>query len=154
MVEKENKSKVFLSYAANDRKKIDFLKNGLIENGFSVLSDSLIAPGTNWHKIISYELNASDYLIICLTTKMFADGPFTFDYNKAFVSEAKKRDITIIPILLDDILMPDALKEFVYLDFRKNHSDCNPPFFRTGLGGENSNLYIIFHLSAWSQLRR
>lgn len=32
--------------------------------------------------------------------------------------------------------------------------NCNPPFFRTGLGGENSNLYIIFHPSAWSQLRR
>ena len=32
--------------------------------------------------------------------------------------------------------------------------ECNPPFFRTGLGGENSNLYIISHPSAWSRLRR
>lgn len=31
---------------------------------------------------------------------------------------------------------------------------CNPPFFRTGLGDENSNLYNIFHPSACSQLLR
>ncbi|WP_145859669.1 TIR domain-containing protein [Pedobacter suwonensis] len=114
------KAKIFLSYAMADEKKVDFLRDKLVENNFEIRNDSGIAPGTSWHDIISYELNASDFLVICLTKKLFRDGKLSFAYDDQFLEDAKKRDIAIILVLLEDLIIPDNLKQFKYVDLREN----------------------------------
>lgn len=112
--------KVYISYAYSDKDKIDFIRNSLLENGFDLIAESDIVAGESWYDILMHHLNSSDFILICLTRKMFRDGVFAFEFEKEFFEQAKRRNILIIPILLEDLEIPLQFREFKVLDFRQH----------------------------------
>lgn len=114
------KRKVFLSYATQDTEKVAPLRDVLSSNGFHIVSDSSpLKPGDRWDEIISYNLNTSDYLIVCLTKKLFKNGIFTFEYEKSFFEEARQRDIILIPVILEDVVIPVDFRQFQIFDLKE-----------------------------------
>ncbi|HKG06861.1 MAG TPA: toll/interleukin-1 receptor domain-containing protein, partial [Pedobacter sp.] len=118
-----SQKRVYLSYSFNDKQKVDLLRQYLIANGFELVNDSDILPGESWKEVLMNHLKTSDYILICLTKKMFRDGVFRFEYEREFFETAKRKDIITIPLLMEDLEVPLQFKQFDVLDFREFTQD-------------------------------
>lgn len=125
MIEKNQKtrkrSQVFLSYASADRDSAREIASQLINEGLNVWFDQFeLQPEDSITSVIEQVISASDYLIVLLSPNSVNSTWVNQELNLALEREFKTRDITLLPILLEDCDVPSNLASRQYLDFRTN----------------------------------
>jgi TIR domain-containing protein len=115
------KLKVFLCHAPEDEKSARALYRRLSVDRYDVwLNDKSILPGKNRHLEILKAIRSSDIVIICLSkTSILKEGYFQKEIKKALEKADEKSEDTIyiIPVRLDDCVMPERLEELEKADY-------------------------------------
>jgi class 3 adenylate cyclase len=114
---------VFLSYAKEDRKTtfeiFEFLKSAGIDPW---LDEEDLQPGDRWAERIEQSMRFSDFIIICFSKQMINKvGHIQVELKQAL--ELSKRypqnQPFVFPVRLDDCEIPDAFKQWQWLDWAK-----------------------------------
>lgn len=117
------KAQIFLSYAREDRVKVEVLYQQLSEAGFRPWMDKKdLLPGERWKSSIGRAIRRSDFFVICLSTNsVHKRGFFQKEIRSALEiwREKLESDIYLIPVRLDDCEVPDSLSEFQWLNLFK-----------------------------------
>ena len=93
---------VFVSYKAEDRKRIKPLVEALQAEGFSVWWDEQIGGGAAWRHAIEAELNAAKCVIVAWSKQSVGpDGTFVQDE----ATRAQERHV-YVPVLIDKVHLP------------------------------------------------
>src|SRR5690348_5920640 len=93
---------VFVSYKAEDRRRVAPLVHALEAEGFSVWWDEQIGGGTSWRQCIEAELNAAKCVVVMWSAQSVGpDGAFVQDE----ATRAQERHV-YVPILIDDVHLP------------------------------------------------
>lgn len=110
---------VFLSYAQQDKAMAQLLTLRLQDAGVDVWLDANIEPGERWQDAVERKLHTSDYFIVLVSSAALDSRHFHTEVLKqGFIRELSDRSITVIPILLDDVELPDAIRHIQHIDFR------------------------------------
>jgi hypothetical protein len=113
--------RLFLSYASVDKKYAQRLAGELKKSGASVWFDEWeLQIGDSLVKRIDDALAISDYLLILLTPNSVNSNWIQAEWKKALSNEINNRAITVIPVLLEDCIIPTDLAGRLYLDLRSN----------------------------------
>lgn len=95
-------SDVFVSYKAEDRRRIKPLVEALQGEGFSVWWDEQIGGGSAWRQVIEAELNAAKCVIVVWSARSVGpDGAFVQDE----ATRAQQRHV-YVPVLIDKVHLP------------------------------------------------
>jgi hypothetical protein len=112
---------VFLSYSHLDRPEVDRIHHELKRAKLNIYSDySEMPAGVNWSENLNYHLQASDFILIFISATLLERDGMKFDYSSDFIQTLRSRNITIIPVRLDDTPIPSYLMEFEVFDLSKH----------------------------------
>jgi serine/threonine-protein kinase len=116
-------SDVFVSYKAEDRKRVRPLVEALQAEGFSVWWDEQIGGGSAWRSAIEAELNAAKCVIVIWSNRSVGpDGTFVQDE----ATRAQQRHV-YVPVLIDKVHLPLGFGETQALPltgWRGNRADA------------------------------
>ena len=117
------KNTVFICHSHKDKLfHAEPLAKDLKKHGIEVWYDSWsILPGDSLIQKISSGIRESDCFIVLLTPNSIDSNWVNFELGQAF-DRRKQEGIRIIPIIWGECNVPDFLKSFNYLDFRKGYS--------------------------------
>lgn len=93
---------VFVSYKAEDRRRVRSLVTALEKDGFSVWWDAHLGPGQEWREQIAHELDAAKCVVVAWSkTSVGPGGRFVRDE----AGRALRRGV-YVPVKLDDVQPP------------------------------------------------
>jgi TolB-like protein/tetratricopeptide (TPR) repeat protein len=95
-------SDVFVSYKAEDRRRVKPLVDALESEGYSVWWDEQIGGGATWRHAIEAELNSAKCVIVAWSKRSVGEGG-TFVQDEA--TRAQQRHV-YIPVLIDKVHLP------------------------------------------------
>lgn len=118
------KSRIFLSYAYEDRKKIVDIAERLEEAGYDTWLDAKnLLPGQDWEVEIRKALKSSEFVFIFLTKNSTTKEGYLQKEIKSALRIAEEKPegtIFLIPIKLEDVEVPESLKHIQWLEFYRN----------------------------------
>jgi hypothetical protein len=111
---------IFLSYAREDRQKVESLYQKLSDAGFEPWMDIKdILPGEKWPSSIRRAIRDSDFFLVCLSTNSVKKRGWVQREMKQALDlwqEKLEDDIYLIPVRLEDCETPESLREFQWVD--------------------------------------
>ena len=117
---------IFISYKAEDRRRVEPLVAALEAEGFTLWWDAHIGGGTHWREDIQDHLYAAKCVIVAWTKRSVGhDGDFVRDE----ASEARRRG-TYLPIRLEAVEPPLGFREVQALSLHGWKGDRTDPRFR------------------------
>jgi hypothetical protein len=112
----------FLSHSSNDKVFIRQLAADLTANGVSVwLDEQHIRVGDSIPDRIAQGLAESDYFLIAVSSASVESQWVKKELNNALVKEIERREVTVLPLRLDDSQMPTIISDKKYADFSKSY---------------------------------
>jgi len=113
-------AQIFLSYAREDRGKVEKLYQKLSEAGFNPWMDKKnILPGEKWEVAIREAIRRSDFFLACLSANSVTKRGWiqkeikdALDIWQAMLDS----DIYLIPVRLEDCKAPESLRDFQWVD--------------------------------------
>lgn len=121
--------KVFISYAREYFNYADDLYTFLKDHGFDPWLDKRkLLPGANWDNKIKRALKESDFIILLLSSvSVKKRGYIQREYKSALDYREQKLDddIYIIPVLIDDCIVPDKLTAFQWIKYDEKNAFFN-----------------------------
>jgi hypothetical protein len=110
---KKFKGKIYLSFAEQDRKTADFIREKLINKNFFLNIDGNNIPiGENIKSTIEKELNSASIFIVLISKNSNNSKWVNWEINSALNNKRK-----ILPVLIEqDVTIPDALNDIKYAD--------------------------------------
>jgi len=93
-------SDIFISYASEDRSRVEPLSKALEEQGWSVWWDRTIPPGKTFDRVIEEAINAARCVIVLWSKKSVKS-----DWVKEEASMGKQRNI-LVPAKIDPVDLP------------------------------------------------
>jgi len=133
-------SDVFVSYKAEDRRRVKPLVDALEADGYSVWWDAQIGGGAQWRHMIETELNAAKCVLVAWSKHSVGTGG-TFVQDEA--TRAQERHV-YIPILIDKVHLPLGFGEMQALPLSGWKGDRSDPRYQailaavTRIAGESS----------------
>ena len=127
---------VFVSYKADDRRRIKPLVEALQAEGFSVWWDEQIGGGAAWRHAIETELNAARCVVV-VWSKRSAGEEGTFVQDEA--TRAQQRHV-YVPVLIDKVHLPLGFGETQALPLTGWHGDRADPHYRAVLAAVQRNV--------------
>src|SRR5438045_2032567 len=132
---------VFISYKAEDRRRVKPLVEALQADGLSVWWDEQIGAGDAWRDTIEQQLDgARCVVVICSKRSVGADGKFV----REEASRAQRRGL-YVPVLIDPVDPPLGFGESQATSLRSWHGDPSDAHYqavlsavRRHVGGESS----------------
>jgi serine/threonine-protein kinase len=119
-------SDVFVSYKAEDRRRVKPLVDALEADGFSVWWDEQIGAGTAWRHAIEAELNAASCALVVWSKRSVGpDGTFVQDE----AVRAQERHV-YVPVTIDKVHLPLGFGETQALPLMGWHGDRSDPHYR------------------------
>ena len=109
---------VFISYAHQDADVARNLTEKLRAAGIGVWGDAQNQLGDNWAERIESQLRSADYMLILVTTAALQSKQVMANASPRAMREYGDRDVTVVPVLLEDVELPPSLSGIQYLDFR------------------------------------
>jgi hypothetical protein len=114
--------RVFLCHASQDKPIVWGLYDALkAENWIDPwLDKEKILPGQDWEMVIEKAVDDSDVIVICLSNhSVKKDGYVQWEMRYAYDCALRKPENTIflIPLRLDDCLVPRKLQSFQWVDY-------------------------------------
>lgn len=111
---------IFISYAREDQARAQELCRKLEEAGFRPWLDTRdILPGEKWRVAIKAALEASDFVLVCLSSHSVEKRGFlqreirdALDLRQEFLDS----DIYLIPVRFEKVTVPEPLREFQWVD--------------------------------------
>ncbi len=118
-------SDVFVSYKAEDRKRVKPLVQALEAEGYSVWWDEQIGGGASWRRAIEAELNAAKCVVVVWSKRSVGpDGAFVQDE----ATRAQHRHV-YVPVLIDKVHPPLGFGETQALPLSGWKGDRTAPQF-------------------------
>ncbi len=116
---------VYLSYNSADRERVRDLAVRLHEAGVRVWFDEwAIKPGDDIVIAVERGLEASQRLVLCLSTAALGSKWVSLERTTAIFRDPSNEDRRFIPLLLEDCDLPDSLMAKKYVDFRDEDDDA------------------------------
>jgi TolB-like protein/Tfp pilus assembly protein PilF len=123
-------SDVFVSYKAEDRKRVAPLVEALEADGLSVWWDAQIGGGDEWRRSIEQQLDAAKCVLVVWSKRSTApEGRFVRDE----ASRAMERGV-YLPVRIDNVRLPLGFGETQALALTGWKSGANDPRYRAVLG--------------------
>ncbi|MHC5745283.1 MAG: TIR domain-containing protein [Nostoc sp.] len=114
----ETRPRVFVSYASVDKAVARVIVEGLRSRNINVcLDDYELYPGTHWTESIRSAVSASAYFLLLLS-KHLVNSHWVSKETEAVLKELQNRDITFLPVLLEDCEIPSSLATYQFFDMR------------------------------------
>ena len=114
---KTDRRKIFLSYSLHDKDFALKLSSDLKENNIVVFNeDEIIKPGDTLNQVIKNYIIGSDKIIVILSKTTYKSK-----FLKSEVELAKKNKKIIIPLLKEDVEIPNFLSSYKIADFRHEY---------------------------------
>jgi hypothetical protein len=114
------KPTVFLSYAREDRARVEQVYDSLRAEGFEPWMDSRdIMAGQEWSSVIGQTIRSADYMLIFISRHSTSKRGYVQRELRAalsLISELPEGAIFLIPVRLDDSQPPEALRVFQFVD--------------------------------------
>lgn len=108
---------VFLSHASTDTARVRQLYVGLQALGLRVFLDEReLHVGDSLYSSLNDALNASDYVVFCISRASVESGWVQREVAGSLASQIKRRQKTVLPVLLDDVPIPNLLSDLIWLD--------------------------------------
>jgi hypothetical protein len=111
-----NGAQIFLSYAREDKEKVQELYRRLSEAGFNPWMDVAdILPGEMWETSIKKAIRDSDFFLVCLSSNSVNKRGFLQTEIKDALNiwqEMLVDDIYVIPVRLENCELPESLQAF------------------------------------------
>ncbi|WP_449221426.1 toll/interleukin-1 receptor domain-containing protein [Tistrella mobilis] len=108
-----------MSYAMKDQPTVNILLTYLQDFGVSVWQHNMISPGGDFVEAIQNSIRTADFVIMIVSAAALNSQWFQMESKYiASIREFSDRSITVIPVLLDDVELPDPLRYIAYLDCR------------------------------------
>lgn len=114
---------IFLSHSSKDKHAVRKLASKLTMDGFKPwLDEEDIAGGREWGTEIERAIGESDVVIVCLSP--YAGAKDSFVHREvAFAQNIggthRKNPLRVIPILLEKCTIPDALRQYQWIDYSR-----------------------------------
>jgi hypothetical protein len=113
--------RVFLSYAIGDQPIASRIATAIRESGESIHFDQWgLSPLDSIRDRIEERITSSDIFLILLSKQSTQSRWVQAELNVATTRELNDRAIAILPVLINDCDIPPALKEYKYIDLRRN----------------------------------
>jgi hypothetical protein len=114
------KPTVFLSYAREDRARVEQVYDSLRAEGFEPWMDSRdIMAGQEWSSVIGQTIQSADFVLVFISRHSVSKGGYVQRELRAalsLISELPQGAIFLIPVRLDDSMPPEALRAFQFVD--------------------------------------
>jgi hypothetical protein len=111
---------IFLSYAWEDKEKVEKLYQKLSNVGFKPWMDKKdILPGERWQSSIRKAIRCSDFFLACLSANSVSKRGFLQKEVRQALDmwqEKLEEDIYLIPIRLEDCEVPEGLRGFHWVN--------------------------------------
>ena len=120
------KLKVFICHSSDDKAIATQLYYKLDNKVEPWIDSEKILPGQNWQSEISLAIQSSDVVIICLSKNSINKKGYVqkeIKYALDLADEQPENTIFLIPIRLEECIVPDRLKHVQWLDYFKNDGD-------------------------------
>jgi serine/threonine-protein kinase len=127
---------VFVSYKAEDRRRIKPLVEALQSEGFSVWWDEQIGGGAAWRHTIEVELNTAKCVVVVWSKRSVGEEG-TFVQDEA--TRAQQRHV-YVPVLIDKVHLPLGFGETQALPLAGWHGDRSDPHYRAVLDAVRRNV--------------
>jgi hypothetical protein len=116
----KKKPEIFLSYAHEDRPKVEKIYDTLRAEGFSPWMDTRdILPGEKWSSVIGRAIQESDFMLVFISRNSVSKRGFVQrEINAALsiLSERPEAEIFLVPVRLEESELPESLKHIQYVD--------------------------------------
>jgi hypothetical protein len=110
---------VFISYSHRDAKFVHRLSTRLVEKNIKVWKDDMkITAGDTFMNKIKAGIQGASYFSVVLSKNSLNSKWVKEELDEALIHESQARGIVILPILLDDCEVPQALSNRIFVDFR------------------------------------
>jgi GTPase SAR1 family protein len=111
---------VFLSHNTKDKPRVRALAEELRATGLRVWFDEwVIRPGDDIYLAIERGLEAARVQILCLSPAALGSEWVTLERSTVLFRDPSNAGRRFIPLLLADCELPDALRRYKYVDFRR-----------------------------------
>jgi hypothetical protein len=142
-----NRKKIFISYAREDREKVESLYEQLKSAGFEPWMDiRSIRGGEEWKSAIQQAVEEADFILICLSKNSITKtGFFQTEIRVALSYREREGDILLIPVRLDEYPIPNSLSKLQYVDLFQEGGEWNKLLRALQIGVEQRN--AIAHIS-------
>jgi len=143
-------SDVFVSYKAEDRRRVQPLVQALEAEGFSVWWDAQIGGGSAWRRSIETELAEAKCVVVVWSKRSVGPaGEFVQDE----ATRAKRRNV-YLPVTIDKVEPPLGFGETQALPLRKWSGDRSDSQYRALLGAIEAMVHGQSHARAYPAPRR
>ena len=123
-------SDVFVSYKAEDKRRVKPLVEALEADSYSVWWDEQISGGTAWRHVIETELNAAKCVLVVWSQRSVGeDGTFVQDE----ACRAQERHV-YVPVTIDKVHLPLGFGETQAFSLSGWHGDRTDPHYQAVLG--------------------
>src|SRR5690348_2703206 len=127
---------VFVSYKAEDRRRVKPLVDALEACGFSVWWDAQIGGGASWRQAIEAELNAAKCVVVVWSRRSAGpDGEFVQDE----ATRAQQRHV-YVPVIIDKVHLPLGFGETQALSLVGWHGSEDDKQFQAVLAAVRSKV--------------
>lgn len=114
----KQRPQVFVSYASADNAAAKAIVEGLRSQDLNVWLDAdELRPGDRWAESIRAAISASAYFLLLLS-KHSVRSPWMDHEIEAVLKELQSRDVTFLPVLLEDCDIPPSLAMYQWFDMR------------------------------------
>jgi formylglycine-generating enzyme required for sulfatase activity len=111
---------VFLSHNARDKPRVRRLAERLKGAGLRVWFDEwVIRPGDDIYLAIERGLETSRTLALCMSPALFGSDWVGLERSAVLFRDPTNADRRFIPLLLTDCDIPDTLRRYKHIDYRK-----------------------------------
>ncbi|HEX3530270.1 MAG TPA: toll/interleukin-1 receptor domain-containing protein [Thermoanaerobaculia bacterium] len=111
---------VFLSHNARDKPQVQALAEELRAAGLRVWFDEwVIKPGDDIYLAIESGLEAARVQVLCLSQAALGSEWVALERSTVLFRDPTNADRRFIPLLLADCELPDALRRYKYVDYRR-----------------------------------
>jgi serine/threonine-protein kinase len=129
-------SDVFVSYKAEDRRRVKPLVDALEDEGYSVWWDEQIGGGSQWRHMIETELSSAKCVIVAWSKRSVGEQG-TFVQDEA--TRAQQRHV-YVPVLIDKVHLPLGFGETQALPLSGWHGDRSDPRYQAVLTAVRRNI--------------
>ena len=115
-------SQVFLAHSSADNPIVGRIAHDLAVRGVPVWLDEWeIKVGDSLHEKIAHGIEGSGWFVVALSRTSVQSPWVTKELNAGLVIELERREVFVLPALLEQCEIPLFLKDKKYADFRTNY---------------------------------
>lgn len=112
---------VFLSHNSKDKQRVRELAEDLRAAGLRVWFDEwVLKPGDDIYLAIERGLEGTRTQVLCLSPAALGSDWVALERSTVLFRDPTNAGRRFIPLLLDDCDLPDALRRYKYVDYRRN----------------------------------